>query len=96
MESSLQVRPITRADVAAFLALRIELDRESAFMMYEPGERSADLNEASAEVESLLATPLSPEQRPLAENIRRTSQELAAGLEGLPNLPSSTSGQSRS
>jgi hypothetical protein len=39
------------------------------------------------QVEALLATPLSPEQAPLAENIRRTTEELAVGLGALPEQP---------
>jgi hypothetical protein len=63
--------------------------RERTLELQKVGiRRSALLEKAVAltgQVDALLATPLSPEQTPMAENIRRTSQELAAGLEALPN-----------
>jgi RimJ/RimL family protein N-acetyltransferase len=57
MEQSVQIRPIMVADAQPFLDLRLQLDRESAFMMYEPGERSTDLCAARGELELLLASP---------------------------------------
>lgn len=65
--------------------------RERTLALQKVGlKRSALLAKATAlsrQVESLLATPLSPEQAPMAENIRRTAEELAAGLEALPEQP---------
>jgi hypothetical protein len=65
--------------------------RERTLELQKVGiKRSVLLTKATTltkQVESLMATPLSAEQTPLAEKIRRTSEELAAGLEALPNLP---------
>ena len=63
--------------------------RERTLELQKVGiKRSALLSSATKltkQVEALLATSLSAEQASIAENIRHTSTELAAGLEALPN-----------
>lgn len=65
--------------------------RERTLELQKVGiKRTALLSMATAlvkQVESLMATPLSPEQAPMAEKLRRTSEELAGGLAALPEEP---------
>ena len=42
------IRPATPDDAAAFLALRQQIDSETRFMMYEPGERQATVEQEHA------------------------------------------------
>jgi hypothetical protein len=47
------IRPATVEDAEAFLALRAQVDRETQFMMLEPGERQSTVEQ---ERERLMAT----------------------------------------
>ncbi|MBI5877693.1 MAG: GNAT family N-acetyltransferase [Chloroflexi bacterium] len=51
------IRPITVDDSAAFLALCLQLDAETQFMMLEPGERTTTAEEQRVRVSELLARP---------------------------------------
>ena len=51
------IRPVTEADAAAFLALAHALDRETVFMMLEPGERTTTLDEQRARLAAIVAQP---------------------------------------
>ena len=46
----MHIRPISSNDAAQFLALRRQLDEETAFMLLEPGERTMTLVEQEAEL----------------------------------------------
>lgn len=65
--------------------------RERTLELQKVGlKRTALLSKATTlgkQVETLMATPLTAEQAPLAEKIRRTAEEIAAGLEALPTQP---------
>jgi hypothetical protein len=65
--------------------------RERTLELQKVGlKRSTLLGKTTAlvtQVDALLATPLTAEQAPLADKIRRTSAELAAGIEALPEQP---------
>jgi RimJ/RimL family protein N-acetyltransferase len=50
------IRPARLDDAAALLALKLVLDGETSFMMFEPGERSTDPHETGAELQSVLAS----------------------------------------
>jgi RimJ/RimL family protein N-acetyltransferase len=43
--SPVEIRPIRSSDAAAYVDLLDELDRETTFLLWEPGERSIELNE---------------------------------------------------
>lgn len=49
------IRPIRAEDAPAFLNLTLALDRETAFMMLEPGERTTTVDEQRRRIETLLA-----------------------------------------
>ncbi|MDM8521586.1 GNAT family N-acetyltransferase [Anaerolineales bacterium HSG6] len=53
----MEIREIRTSDTQAFLNLRQLLDRETHFMMLEPGERKTNLAEQQQEIEQILATP---------------------------------------
>lgn len=55
--TSYRIRPVRREDAAAYLEIRRQLDRESAFMMLEPDERQTTLSEELATLDRVLATP---------------------------------------
>src|SRR5579859_2941533 len=44
------IRPARPYDAAALLELKRQLDRETAFMMYEPGERDSTVQDLAAEL----------------------------------------------
>lgn len=47
------IRPVVPDDAAAFLALKMQLDRETTFMMYEPGERRTTVDETRREIHAM-------------------------------------------
>jgi LmbE family N-acetylglucosaminyl deacetylase len=49
------VRTATRSDAEALLRLLRRLDEETRFMMYEPGERTATVQEQRGLLETILA-----------------------------------------
>ena len=49
------IRPIRAEDAPAFLDLTLALDRETEFMMLEPGERTTTVDEQRRRIETLLA-----------------------------------------
>ncbi|WP_249384067.1 GNAT family protein [Chitinivorax sp. B] len=51
------IRPITPDDAQAYHALRQQLDHETHFMLYEPGERPGGVVEVRNELIALLAYP---------------------------------------
>src|SRR3982074_56418 len=51
-----RVREAGPRDAAAVLALRQDRDRETAFMLLEPGERSETVQDVAAELERVAAT----------------------------------------
>lgn len=53
----LTIREITPDDAEAFLDLCLRLDHETAFMMYEPGERSTTVEEQRALISGTLESP---------------------------------------
>ncbi len=48
-----RIRAARPYDAAALLELKRQLDRETAFMMYEPGERDSPVQDLAAELASL-------------------------------------------
>lgn len=50
---TVRIRPARPYDAAALLELKRQLDRETAFMMYEPGERDGPVQDLTAELASL-------------------------------------------
>jgi len=48
-----RIRPARPYDAAALLELKRQLDRETAFMMYEPGERDSPVQDLAAELASV-------------------------------------------
>jgi RimJ/RimL family protein N-acetyltransferase len=48
-----RIRPARPYDAAALLELKRQLDRETAFMMYEPGERDSAVQDLAAELAGL-------------------------------------------
>lgn len=53
--TGLRFRPAGPGDAAELLALKKDLDRETSFMLLEPGERTEDDAEVAAELTSLAA-----------------------------------------
>lgn len=51
------IRPITIADTKAFLDLCLCLDAETAYMMYEPGERTTTIEQQQAIISDALTSP---------------------------------------
>ena len=51
-----RIRPARPYDAAALLELKRQLDHETAFMMYEPGERDSPVQDLAAELASLART----------------------------------------
>lgn len=49
------IRHVTDSDADALLQLRTELDRETAFMMLEPGERTMDVEEQRSRLAAIIA-----------------------------------------
>ncbi|RIK47285.1 MAG: GNAT family N-acetyltransferase [Chloroflexi bacterium] len=52
MSASIVLREATPEDAAELLALKLQLDTESQFMMFEPGERNTTVEEMRAEIEA--------------------------------------------
>jgi RimJ/RimL family protein N-acetyltransferase len=50
-------RAITEGDAEAFLDLRLHLDSESNFMMYEPGERNSSPEDERDHIRAVLKAP---------------------------------------
>ena len=48
-----RIRPARPYDAAALLELKRQLDQETAFMMYEPGERDSPVQDLAAELAGL-------------------------------------------
>lgn len=53
--TALRFRPAGPGDAAELLALKKDLDRETSFMLLEPGERTEDNADVAAELNSLTA-----------------------------------------
>lgn len=53
----MQIRTITGEDAAAFLALNRALDRETAFMMQEPDERTTTADGQRAIIQRIMSQP---------------------------------------
>ncbi|MDM8529412.1 GNAT family protein [Anaerolineales bacterium HSG24] len=53
----MEIREIRTSDVEGFLNLRQYLDRETHFMMLEPGECKTTVTEQKQEIEQVIATP---------------------------------------
>jgi RimJ/RimL family protein N-acetyltransferase len=54
-DSGVRIRPAVPADAEGLLDLKLKLDRESSFMMFEPGERRQTPAEVAAELEEVEA-----------------------------------------
>ncbi len=52
----IDVRRATPGDAAALLDLKLRLDQETTFMMFEPGERRSSIEAVRAEIEERLAS----------------------------------------
>ncbi len=50
------IRQIAVGDAGAFLELRRKLDQETAFMLFEPGERTTTVEEQEKRIEKLLSS----------------------------------------
>lgn len=55
MSNQPTIRPATPDDAGELLALRLQLDRETRFMMYEPGERPDDIDLQRREIQGISA-----------------------------------------
>jgi RimJ/RimL family protein N-acetyltransferase len=53
----MEIRAIREDDAEAFLRLRQQLDRETAFMLFEPDERTTSVEEQRHEIAAVLASP---------------------------------------
>ncbi|SFV01659.1 Protein N-acetyltransferase, RimJ/RimL family [Alicyclobacillus macrosporangiidus] len=51
-----KIRPIAATDAEPYLELCRRLDRETSFMLYEPGERTTTIAEQRKQIESILKT----------------------------------------
>ena len=51
------IRDAVERDAAALLELKLALDRETPLMMFEPGERSENIDEARQEIRDRIAEP---------------------------------------
>ncbi|HLT20088.1 MAG TPA: GNAT family N-acetyltransferase [Thermomicrobiales bacterium] len=51
------IRAAQSDDAAALLDLKLALDRETSYMMFEPGERQADADAVARELEEIVAAP---------------------------------------
>ena len=53
----MNIRTVQPEDSAALLELQLALDRETSFMMLEPGERSLDVERLCRRIATILASP---------------------------------------
>ena len=51
------IRPATPSDALRLLELKLALDNESSFMMYEPGERRASADDVQRDIRERIASP---------------------------------------
>ncbi|MCD8510991.1 MAG: GNAT family N-acetyltransferase [Bacillus sp. (in: Bacteria)] len=51
----MKIREINKADAANFLAMNKQLDEETSFMLYEPGERKISLEQQQTMIERTIA-----------------------------------------
>jgi hypothetical protein len=56
-ENPVRIRTARPYDAAALLDLKRQLDEETAFMMYEPGERESSVQDLARELAGIARTP---------------------------------------